>query len=312
MMKYLIKYDDDIKVNTTKNVNQQTGGKSENSIYLFKADWCGHCQKFKPIWNELREKYKNVNFIEYDGDDNQSLFQKWGISGIPTVIFRNGNNAVEHKGVKTIESMKDFINKFTKEGFENGQTGGSQSSNKPKITLYKAEWCGACNHFKPEWEKLRNKYTDLEYQTIDADSQSDMIPNDIKGFPTIMIEQNGERSEYVGQRKADAIKSFVDKNNKKLDSMDLIVGGKKTGKKLILFQSDECPHCRAFDNEWKKLQKNFKGVEYETFNNKKNTQEFKNWDIDGVPTIMYINKKSATEYVGERDAKAIIEFVKNN
>lgn len=337
MMKYLINYSDDVKVNSNVNntsqtgenkVNQQTGGQSvnNNSIYLFKTNWCGHCQKFGNIWDKLKvsEKYKNLNFIEYDGDQDKSLFEKWNVTGIPTVIFRNGNDAVEHKGVKTFESMKDFIDKFNKpnkEGFNNSQTGGSNvnNNNKTKVTLYKAEWCGHCNQFKPEWEKLKNKYTKVDYQTLDADENSSEIPNTIKGFPTIMIEQNGNEQEYVGQRKADAIESFLEKNYKQFDDIELQTGGRsskqlneKNNKKIILFKSNRCPHCRAFTSEWNKLQENFKDIEYETFDNEKHPKELKKWDIDGVPTLMYINGKEATEYVGERSAKAIKKFVRNN
>ena len=25
------------------------------SITLFHADWCGHCQQFKPVWNEIKQ-----------------------------------------------------------------------------------------------------------------------------------------------------------------------------------------------------------------------------------------------------------------
>ena len=35
---------------------KQTGG-AKTEVYLFKADWCGHCQAFKPTWNKLNENY---------------------------------------------------------------------------------------------------------------------------------------------------------------------------------------------------------------------------------------------------------------
>ena len=43
-------------------------------IIDFYADWCGHCQQFKPIWNELKEQNMNLNFIEYN-DAVLSIFE---------------------------------------------------------------------------------------------------------------------------------------------------------------------------------------------------------------------------------------------
>ena len=57
-------------------LNEQKGGATEKTdVMLFKAEWCGHCKQFSPVWKEMEQKYsKKYNFISYDSDkDKQEL-----------------------------------------------------------------------------------------------------------------------------------------------------------------------------------------------------------------------------------------------
>ena len=38
---------------------------------LFKADWCGHCVKFKPIWDTLSKTYEK--------EFNMRMKSKYGV-----------------------------------------------------------------------------------------------------------------------------------------------------------------------------------------------------------------------------------------
>jgi thiol-disulfide isomerase/thioredoxin len=95
--------------------NKQFGGSNKNEpveIYLFKADWCGHCRGFKPTWEklskELNSKYK---FITVDADKDKDKIEKWKIQGFPTIIKKVGENATEYVGPRDEQSVKDFIQK---------------------------------------------------------------------------------------------------------------------------------------------------------------------------------------------------------
>ncbi len=86
-----------------------------------------------------------------------------------------------------------------------------------KIELFKAKWCGHCNNFKPEWEKLKSQiggYVTLK--EYDADDESDkqyMARQNIEGFPTILITGGGQiNKNYDEERTADAIIRYL-KNN---------------------------------------------------------------------------------------------------
>ena len=90
--------------------NKQSGGGKEAEVYLFKADWCGHCRGFKPTWEklskELGSKYK---FITVDADKDKDKIEKWKIQGFPTIIKKVGENATEYVGPRDEQSVREFI-----------------------------------------------------------------------------------------------------------------------------------------------------------------------------------------------------------
>jgi len=78
-----------------------------------------------------------------------------------------------------------------------------------KITLYYADWCGYCEMFKSEWNKLKKiisdknlKITTMEYESKRIDQEKkDMI----QGYPTIIIDKNNKKYVYNGDRTAEKI-----------------------------------------------------------------------------------------------------------
>lgn len=90
-------------------VGEQLGG-SNSKIMLFYADWCGHCQNFKPIWNSLMKKV-NIEFEEYNADVHTEEIKKYGIEGFPTIILQSGDDLHKFEEDRTVENLKTFINK---------------------------------------------------------------------------------------------------------------------------------------------------------------------------------------------------------
>ena len=79
-------------------------------VFLFKAEWCGHCKAFKPTWNDLQNKYnKKYNFYTYDNDKNEKEMVEWEIRGFPTIIAKKGNVATEYKGPRDEQSLISFF-----------------------------------------------------------------------------------------------------------------------------------------------------------------------------------------------------------
>ena len=77
--------------------------------YVFvHADWCGHCQTYKPIWNELLGapgRNAQMGMIHHDMVEKSPMLKQAKIPGYPTVlkVFPNGH----------IEKYKDSNNSMT-------------------------------------------------------------------------------------------------------------------------------------------------------------------------------------------------------
>ena len=105
------------------------------SIVLAKAEWCGHCRSFQPIFKLSEKDIKNNDYLKtmnikyeiYDVDkDKDSFIKKYGeerlnkIDGYPSafvVIIENNkvnkfeevNTTKEKEGKTKEEASKDFI-----------------------------------------------------------------------------------------------------------------------------------------------------------------------------------------------------------
>jgi thiol-disulfide isomerase/thioredoxin len=98
----------------------QSGGnmtnKDKNYLVLFYVDWCPHCKKFMPIWNEFENSYKNNNMLQFKkidcvkhGDD---CSKKFGVSLYPTIkLFSNDGKTIDYIGKRDIDSLNEFIKK---------------------------------------------------------------------------------------------------------------------------------------------------------------------------------------------------------
>jgi len=104
-IKYKAKY-----LNIKNNNKVLTGGGEKTKVYLFKADWCGHCKGFKPTWEKLQKDLSNkFEFITMDSEKNKEEITKWDIKGFPTIIKLVGSKAEEYMGPRDEMSVKKFL-----------------------------------------------------------------------------------------------------------------------------------------------------------------------------------------------------------
>ena len=77
----------------------------------FYADWCGPCRMMAPTLDEFAAGHVGeVLVAKVDTDASPAISQKYGIQGIPTMIFfRDGTEAARQVGVSTQETLKDML-----------------------------------------------------------------------------------------------------------------------------------------------------------------------------------------------------------
>jgi len=81
---------------------------SSKTITLYFSDDCGHCQKFKPEW----EKIKNSGLVNArEVNCKQNPDQCNNIEGYPTIRITNGFTVSDYEnGARTLDDIVRFYN----------------------------------------------------------------------------------------------------------------------------------------------------------------------------------------------------------
>jgi thiol-disulfide isomerase/thioredoxin len=105
-----------------------------------------------------------------------------------------------------------FTFQETFEDYEEGFAGSSKS-----VIVCKADWCGHCKQAAPEFSKLMaaspmtlKDGSKVTVKVLDADQNKDEIKQyNIKGYPTILIGDGANMTEYPGPRTYDGVVEFL-------------------------------------------------------------------------------------------------------
>ena len=168
------------------------------------ADWCGHCQQFKPEWLKFKNKYKSILDIrEVNADKDQGIIEQMNVRGFPTVSYLNYGIKHNFEQQRNVENLEKFV----------------KENSKSNLIFAYADWCGHCQKFKPTWNKFKAKYGKiLNIRELNADTDGNMINQlGIRGFPTIMMTSPNGRQEFEGQRTLAGLEKFVLENNPHID-----------------------------------------------------------------------------------------------
>lgn len=101
-------------------VEAQTSS-SDAELIFFSADWCPHCKKAKPHWDEVKQSYsgKVVNgytlvFTEVDcskeTDEMKQITAEYEIEGYPTIKLVKDGQIIEYDAKPEKTTLEKFIN----------------------------------------------------------------------------------------------------------------------------------------------------------------------------------------------------------
>lgn len=78
----------------------------------FWAEWCGPCKVLGPVLEEISgEIGSKANIVKLNVDESRDLAQKYGIRGIPTMMFfKNGQVVTTLVGVQPKDVIIKSIN----------------------------------------------------------------------------------------------------------------------------------------------------------------------------------------------------------
>ena len=89
--------------------------KTGKQLVLFYADWCGHCKKIKPVWdeaaNEIKDKDKKMLKVNCGGgsEKEKEIMEKYNIDGYPTIILFTNGKPSPYEGARNKDAFIEAL-----------------------------------------------------------------------------------------------------------------------------------------------------------------------------------------------------------
>jgi thiol-disulfide isomerase/thioredoxin len=182
---------------TTENNNKQEHKEQEkdvpnnNKIIVFLADWCSHCQNFKPQLTEIMKTNKNIELV--DSKDITPELQKH-VQGFPTAL------RVSDETVAV--GAPNILKLINSTSTDTNNTNNTKQENKSNYIFVYSDNCKYSKMAIPKWLELKVYAIDnklninlLEYESKELDKLPDYYKKQIVGFPTLFID---DKEKYEG------------------------------------------------------------------------------------------------------------------
>jgi len=118
---YVSKFKHNFKYNLENNTDNNNNNTSQAELMLFSVDWCPHCKKAKPIWEDLKQEYENktvngytIIFTDIDctneNPEVEKIINKYKIEGYPTIKLLKNGQVIEYDAKPSKATLEEFLN----------------------------------------------------------------------------------------------------------------------------------------------------------------------------------------------------------
>ncbi|XP_035828946.1 dnaJ homolog subfamily C member 10 [Aplysia californica] len=186
--------------------------KPEDEVWLvdFFAPWCGPCQQLAPEWRKLAKMLKDTKKVyvaQVDCQAQQSLCQSQGVRSYPLMrLYPTGSTKASqhykyngwHRDAGSLrnwayEFLPSKVVTLTSSNFQQLVLESSSSW----IVDYYAPWCGHCQVFRPEFERVAEAIEDFaKAGKVDCDSEPNICNKAaVRAYPTVRFYKGSKRGE---------------------------------------------------------------------------------------------------------------------
>lgn len=97
----------------SKNFQKDVLDSKQLVIVDFFAEWCGPCQVFAPVVEDLANSDNSLNVVKIDIDSDKDLAIKYNVEAVPTlVVFKNGKKLDSVTGILDKTGLSNFVNQY--------------------------------------------------------------------------------------------------------------------------------------------------------------------------------------------------------
>ena len=117
---------------------------TQKKVMLFYADWCGHCTKFKPVWEQLKSGFdqRGIAHEEHESAEKE-IMDVFDIQGYPTIKIEQSGIVSDYPGSRDRDSILSYVSE---------QSGGGRN-------------------FYEKYIDIKNQYTCLRKQVMTGGAQ---------------------------------------------------------------------------------------------------------------------------------------------